>query len=100
MKRVEDDYREAGLKVIWMGFQDRKEKIEQFMTRHDIDSGVGYDKRDLIAKKYGINYGAGVAMIDAEGIVRKRVPKGFSERTFMEALRKILPAGGEGAKGS
>jgi len=100
VKRAEDDYRAAGLKVIWMGFQDKKEKIAQFMSRHDIDSSVGYDKRDLISKKYGISYGAGLAMIDAEGIVRRRVPKGFSEKTFIEALRKILPAEGQGAERS
>lgn len=79
-----------GLKVIWMGFQDKKEKIMDFMSRHDIHASVGYDNRDVISKKYGIRYGAGLVMIDRQGIVKKRVPKGFSEKTLLDALDHIV----------
>lgn len=90
MKRIGDQYQTKGLKVIWMGFQDKKEKIMDFMSRHDIHSSVGYDNRNVISRKYGIKYGAGVVMIDREGVVRKRVPKGFSEKTLLEALEYIM----------
>lgn len=100
MKRAEEDYKSTGLKIIWMGFQDKKEKIAQFIGRHDVNSFVGYDKRDLVSKKYGISYGAGIVMISPEGIVKRRVPKGFSERTFLDALRTIVkePIAGEAQK--
>lgn len=86
MKKAEEQYRDKGLKVIWMGFQDKKEKIMDFMTKHGVRASVGYDNRDIISKKYGIKYGAGLIVINSEGIVKKRVPKGFSEKTLFEAV--------------
>lgn len=91
MKRAEEEFSGSGLKVIWMGFQDREDKIRDFMIRHDIRSSVGYDTRNVIAGRYGISYGAGVIMIDGEGVVKKRIPKGFSEKNLNEALRHALP---------
>lgn len=93
MKRVEEQYRTAGLKVIWMGFQDKKKKIMDFMTKHDINSSVGYDDRNLISQKYGIKYGAGIVMINRDGIVKKRVPKGFSEKSLLDALGYVIQEG-------
>ena len=90
MKRAEDKYRDAGLKVIWIGFQDKKEKIMEFMTKHDIDSSVGFDKNNLISINYGIAYGAGLIAINKEGIVIKRIPKGFSEDGLFEALKGVV----------
>ena len=93
MKRAEDVYQEDNLKIIWMGFQDAKEKIMEFMEKHDIDSSVGYDTRNIISSKYGIAYGAGLIAIDKEGIVQKKIPKGFSEDELIESLQVII--GGE-----
>jgi predicted butyrate kinase (DUF1464 family) len=90
VKRVEEEYKEEGLKVIWIGFQDKKEKIMEFMVKHDIDSSVGFDKRNLISIKYGIAYGAGLVAIDKEGIVVKRIAKGFSENELIEALKPAI----------
>lgn len=90
MKRAEDVYQEDNLKIIWMGFQDAKEKIMEFMEKHDIDSSVGYDTRNIISSQYGIAYGAGLIAIDNEGIVQKKIPKGFSEDELIESLKVII----------
>lgn len=90
MKRAEDEFEKEGFKVIWMGFQDGKDKIMNFMTKHDIQSSVGYDERNMISSKYGIAYGAGLILIDRDGIVQKRIPKGFSEDELLEVLKGVI----------
>ena len=90
MKGAEEVYQKDNLKIIWMGFQDAKEKIMEFMTKHDIDSSVGYDDRNMISSRYGIAYGAGLILIDKEGIVQKRIPKGFSEDELVEVLKGVI----------
>jgi len=92
VKGAEEIFRDAKLKVIWIGFQDQKEKIMEFMTKHDIDSSVGFDRRNLISIDYGIAYGAGLIVIDKDGIVVKRVPKGFSGEGLIEALGSVINA--------
>lgn len=89
MKGVEKEYDKQGLKVIWIGFQDKEAKIKEFMERHGIFS-VAYDRGDRVAEKYGIKYGAGLVFINKNGMVVKRVPKGFSEREIKSALELAL----------
>ncbi len=93
MKRVEKTYEKERLKVIWIGFQDKKENIKRYMLKHDVNEGVGFDKDNQVSKNYGIRYGAGVVVISAEGIVKARVPKGFSEKTLIEAIESVLYEG-------
>lgn len=90
MKGIEEQLSRYGLKVVWIGFQDKKEKIARFMEMHGVKEGVGYDDGNLVAKSYGIRYGAGLVVIDPEGTVKARVPKGFSERNLHEALQKVV----------
>ncbi len=90
MKRAEEKYKEEGLTVIWIGFQDKLEKIKEFILKHDIDSSVGFDKRNLISIEYGIAYGAGLIAINKEGIVIKRIAKGFSEDELIELLKPVV----------
>lgn len=94
MKRIEETYREQGFKVIWIGFQDKEEKIREYMTKHDINASVGFDKRERISKKYGIRYGAGIVVINREGIVKKRIPKGASEKALLDAVNPVVGEGG------
>jgi hypothetical protein len=98
VKRLEDRYSKEGLKVVWLGFQDRRDRIIDFMIKHEIESGVGYDKGNLIASKYGIVYGAGLVVIDRDGIVQKKVPRGFTEDELIKAIEYVLnkPATQEG----
>jgi len=95
VKRLEDRYSNEGLKVIWLGFQDRKDRIIDFMIRHEIESGVGYDRGNLIASKYGIVYGAGLVVIDRDGIVQKKVPRGFTEDELIRAIEYVLKKPGQ-----
>ena len=90
MKRAEEEYKEEGLKVIWIGFQDKKDKIMEFILKHGIDSSVGFDKRNLISIEYGIAYGAGLIAINKEGIVIKRIAKGFTEDELIELLKPVI----------
>jgi predicted butyrate kinase (DUF1464 family) len=90
VKRAEEKYKEEGLKVIWIGFQDKLEKIKEFILKHGIDSSVGFDKRNLISIEYGIAYGAGLIAINKEGIVIKRIAKGFSEDELIELLKPVV----------
>ncbi|GAB4541479.1 MAG: hypothetical protein Fur0020_10900 [Thermodesulfovibrionia bacterium] len=90
MKRLEDEYKDDGLKVVWLGFQDRRERIMDFMIKHGIESGVGYDERNLIANKYGIVYGAGLVVIDKDGIVQRKVPRGFTEDELIKAVEGVI----------
>jgi hypothetical protein len=43
-----------------------------------------------VARSYGMSYGAGVIFIDSEGMVRKRIAKGFTELELREVLKGLL----------
>jgi len=89
---MEEDYKSSGLKIIWIGFQDRKDKITTFLHQHHVQSSLVYDTRDRISRQYSIKYGAGIVLIDKGGIVRKRVPKGVSEKVLKESIEYVLKA--------
>ncbi len=90
MKRAEDEFAKEKLKIIWMGFQDKKDNIMKYMTKHGIDSSVGFDERNDIANMYEVRYGAGIVMINSEGIVKKRINSGITEDRFIEAVNYII----------
>ncbi len=95
MKRAEDEFAKEKLKIIWMGFQDKKDNIMKYMTKHGIDSSVGFDERNDIANKYEIRYGAGIVMINSEGIVKKRINSGIAEDRFIEAVNYTIHDAGD-----
>jgi peroxiredoxin len=90
VKGLEKEYKREGLKVVWIGFQDKESKIREFMQRHGIESNVGYDNGDAVSRAYGIKYGAGLVFINREGIVVKKVPKGFSQDVLKRATDSLL----------
>lgn len=89
MKRLTQQYAAEGLTAIWIGFQDRPDKIRGFAENLNIRP-VGYDERDTVARYYGVSYGAGVIFIDATGTVRKRVAKGFTEAALREGVQAVI----------
>jgi cytochrome oxidase Cu insertion factor (SCO1/SenC/PrrC family) len=89
VKRLQERYKEQGLTPVWIGFQDRPDKLRGFADNLGIRP-VGYDDRDKVARSYGVSYGAGVIFIDASGIVRKRVAKGFTEAALLEGVALII----------
>lgn len=86
---MDDSEKYNGLGVVWIGFQDRESRIKDFISKYAIRKNVAFDAGDAVAKKYGVRYGAGVVVIDGNGIVRARISKGFSERQLREALNKV-----------
>ena len=90
MKRAEAIFAKEKLKVLLVGFQDRQSKIREYAGKQGVMSDVGYDEKDLLARKFGIKYGAGVVIINAQGIVKKRLSKGFSGQALTDAIQKAL----------
>lgn len=86
MKRAGE---EKGIKIVWVGFQDKEDKIRAYARGHGLGP-VGYDEKNRLSKQLGIRYGAGAVFIDRGGTVRKRIGRGFSEKDFQEGLDKIL----------
>ena len=89
MKRLQEKFKDQQLTPIWIGFQDRPDKLRKFADNLGIRP-VGYDDRDKVARSYGVSYGAGVIFIDASGMVRKRVAKGFTEAALLEGVSLII----------
>ncbi|MFC1769634.1 TlpA family protein disulfide reductase [Nitrospirota bacterium] len=89
VKRLQEKYKDHQLTPIWIGFQDRPDKLRKFADNLGIHP-VGYDDRDKVARSYGVSYGAGVIFIDSSGMVRKRVAKGFTEASLLKGLARII----------
>ncbi|MDP2167772.1 MAG: redoxin domain-containing protein [Thermodesulfovibrionales bacterium] len=90
VKGMEKAFQAEGLKIIWIGFQDREPRIKAFAEKNGIRESLGYDKGDETAKKFGVKYGAGLVVINSEGIVKARLSKGFSGKKLHEAVRAAL----------
>lgn len=80
--------------VIWIGFQDREARIKDYALKHGIRKNIIFDDKDVIAKQYGMRYGAGLVVIDKKGIVKARLPKGFSGKRLQEAFMSALDNSG------
>ncbi len=87
---MQEVHSDAGLKIIWIGFQDRIDRLRPFALKHKLDA-VGFDRGNSVATSYGISYGAGVLFIDKDGIVQKRIAKGFGEQTLRDNMGTIIP---------
>lgn len=89
VKRMAEKNRDKELTIIWIGFQDREDKIRKYAEKHNLRP-VGYDIGDNVSKMFGIRYGAGLVFIDREGTVKSRIPKGISPARLETELKKIL----------
>lgn len=89
MLRAEKKYKDRGLVVLWVGHQDRIDKLTSYATKNNIP-GFFYDPDDAMSRKFGMTYGGGVVFIDASGVVKSRVPKGISASSLESELKKIL----------
>lgn len=89
MKRAAEKYKDRGLVVLWVGHQDKVRKLTAFMKRFGIKEYL-YDKTDEMSRKYGMTYGGGVVFINREGIVKKRIPKGFTIEQLQKNIEAIL----------
>ncbi len=89
MKRLWEKYRDQGLVVLWIGHQDKIRKLNRYIKKVGLDDYL-FDRDDSVAMKYGITYGAGIVFIDRQGVVRTRIPKGFSPQDLEKGIKKIL----------
>ena len=90
MKRMVDEHSEHRLKAIWIGFQDRIDRLQVFSKKHKLKA-VGFDRGNKVATSFGISYGAGVIFINSSGMVQSRFSKGFSYQSIKENMGTIIP---------
>ena len=89
VRRAETKYSDKHLTVLWIGHQDRIDKLTKYATDNNIPDYL-FDPDDAVSRKFGMTYGGGVVFINAQGVVKSRVPKGISSKSLEEELAKIL----------
>jgi len=72
-----------------VGHQDKIKRLTAYAKRMGIDKYY-YDKADEMSRKYGMTYGSGIVFIDKNGIVKKRIPKGFTSKEIQKSLELII----------
>ncbi|MBI3754313.1 MAG: TlpA family protein disulfide reductase [Deltaproteobacteria bacterium] len=91
MQRAYNQYKEKGLVVIGLGFQDTKSNLVKYAKDMKMgDMRLVFDTEGRIAARYGISYGAGTVFIDRKGIVTKRFVAGFGEKEFLNYLPALF----------
>jgi hypothetical protein len=75
--------------VLWVGHQDTVKKLSSYAEKNKVPDYL-YDPDDGMSRKFRMTYGGGVVFINRAGIVKLRVPKGFSPAGLDAALKKIL----------
>lgn len=75
--------------MLWVGHQDRVKKLTAYARKNSIPDYL-YDPGDGMSRKYRMTYGGGAAFVNRDGIVKVRIPKGFSAATLEKAIRKML----------
>lgn len=91
MQRIYNQYKENGLVIIGLGFQDTKANLLNYAKTMKMDEmSLAFDVEGRVAAQYGIAYGAGVIFINRDGIVTKRFVAGFNEKEFLPEIEKIV----------
>ena len=78
--------------MLWVGHQDTVKKLSAYAEKNRIPDYL-FDGNDDMSRKYRMTYGGGVVFINREGIVKLRVPKGFSPEGLEAAIQKIIQSG-------
>jgi hypothetical protein len=87
--RAEKKYAKDGLRILWIAHQDRVDKLNAFAKKNGVPDYL-YDPDDSQSIKFGMTYGGGIIFINREGVVKKRIPKGFSPQELEEEIKRIL----------
>lgn len=87
--RAEKKHQDKGLKVIFIGHQDRVDKLTPYAKRNAVPDYL-YDPDDSTSRKFGMTYGGGIVFINRDGVVKSRIPKGISAASLENELKKIL----------
>lgn len=80
-------------RIIWIGFQDRESRLREYAAKHGLVKNIAFDHGDAVSKQFGIKYGAGVVIINREGVVKARLSKGFSGKSLRESYNTALSEG-------
>ena len=80
--------------MIGIGIQDKKSNIVDYVKEKGLKWPIAFDDGDVIARIYGITFGAGVVFIDAGGNVRGRFLGGFGEKELEAEIDKIMNRNG------
>lgn len=91
VQRVQKKFKDDGLVVIGIGFQDTRDNIAQCIKDLNISEVTFvYDKDSKIAERYGITYVAASVFIDKKGIVSRLLPSGFNEPQLLKEIYRIV----------
>ncbi len=83
---------EGKIAFLMVGFQSPEKKFRAFAEKWQIPFPVGYDKRDKIARIYGVTAPPTTIFIDAQGVVKKVYFGNIkdNEEEFAEWMKALL----------
>ncbi len=87
--QAEEKHAGEGLKVYYIGHQDRVEKLVQYAKDNNLPDFF-FDPDDSMSAKFGMTYGGGVVFINRDSVVKARIPRGISSSMLEAELQKIL----------
>lgn len=90
VKRAVEKYGEQQLTAIYIGHQDRVEKLNKFAKDNGITDYL-FDPDDTTSAKFGMTYGGGIIFVNGSSWVKARIPSGVSASRIDAEIQKILP---------
>jgi hypothetical protein len=90
VKRAVEKYSGRGLTALYIGHQDRVEKLNRYAKDNGITDYL-FDPDDSASAKFGMTYGGGIIFINGSSWVQSRIPSGVSPARLDSEIQKILP---------
>lgn len=85
-----EKYSDYNLAALWIGHQDRVEKLNTFAQDNGITDYL-FDPDDSVSEGFGMTYGGGIVFINGNSWVKARIPVGISPNRLDAEIQKILP---------
>lgn len=90
VKRAVEKYSDQGLTALFIGHQDRVEKLNKFAEDNGITDYL-FDPDDTVSSQFGMTYGGGIIFVNGSSWVKARIPSGVSPARIDSEIQKILP---------
>jgi hypothetical protein len=90
VKRAVEKYSDYELAALWIGHQDRVEKLNRYAEDNGITDYL-FDPDDSVSAGFGMTYGGGIVFINGNSWVKARIPVGISSNRLDAEIQKILP---------
>ena len=88
---IMERFKEKGLAVIVLGFQDTRGNLKESAEAKNLDKIIfAYDIDEEVSGKYGISLVAASVFIDRDGVVTKRFAGGFNKTEMLKETYRIL----------